>query len=185
MKRTLERILLLTLILLICLSCFGLAEAGHEWKETWYVGGNIGINSFNDDDGYFAGVMGFYHTQLAHTHPRMLSDYISQYGIIGTGNYLREPGSDLALTLQYSKGLWLDQTALLQLAAGPLWSESYGWGASSILLLSYKYSFSEDNFNTGALFIQSDGYFDDSERAQFRFLVGISLGIGQLIEVND
>ena len=99
--------------------------SGHQWKETWYFGGHIGINSFNDDDGYFGGVMGFYHTQLVHNHPSMLSDYISQYGIIGTGNYLREPDSDLVLTLQYSKGLWVDQTALLQVAVGPLWSESY------------------------------------------------------------
>ena len=37
------------------------------------------------------------------------------------------------------------------------------------LLWSYKYSLSEDTFNTGALFLQSDGYIDDSEQVQFRF----------------
>ena len=184
MKEAIQCLFCCICVLLLC-SDFGYTQSGHQWKETWYFGGHIGINSFDDDDGYFGGVMGFYHTQLVHSHPSMFSDYISQYGIIGTGNYLREPDSDLALTLQYSKGLWVDQTALLQLAAGPLWSESYGWGASSILLLSYKYSLSKDTFNTGALFLQSDGYLDDSERVQFRFLVGLSLAISALKEVND
>ena len=43
----------------------------------------------------------------------------------------------------------------------------------------------EDTFNTDALFLQGDSYLDDSERVQFRFLVGISLGISVLKEIND
>ena len=102
----LKKSCLLCFLMLLC-SGLGYAQtsSGHQWKEMWYVGGHVGIHTLNDDDNYFGGVMGFYHTQLVHSHPNMFSDYISQYGIIGTGNYLREPDSDLVLTLQYSQGL--------------------------------------------------------------------------------
>ena len=45
-------------------------EAGHEWKEFGYFGGHAGTYSLRDDEnGFFGGVIGFYHNQLVHNHP--------------------------------------------------------------------------------------------------------------------
>ena len=162
-------------------------EAGHEWKEFGYFGGHAGTYSLRDDEnGFFGGVIGFYHNQLVHNHPRIWGRYVSDWGIIGSGNYFRDPETDLSLTAQYSRGFWLDRTALLQFALGPLWSESNGWGVSSMVLLSYAFSLSDDSINTGAIFLQSDRYFsDDFADNQWRFSLGLSLGVGGLNEVSQ
>ena len=161
--------------------------AGHEWKEFGYFGGHAGSYTLGDNEnGYFGGVMGFYHNQLVHSHSDIWGRYVSDWGIIGSGNYFRDPETDLSLTVQYSRGLWLDRTALLQFAAGPLWSESNSWGVSSMVLLSYAFSLSDDSINAGAVFIQSDGYSSDElSGIQWRFSLGLSIGIGALNEINQ
>ena len=161
--------------------------AGHQWKEFGYFGGHGGTYTLRDDEnGFFGGVIGFYHNQLQHSHPDIWGSYVSDWGIIGSGTYFRDPETDLSLTVQYSRGLWLDRTALLQFALGPLWSESNDWGASSMVLLSYAFSLSDDSINTGAVFLQSDGYRSDEVSGfHWRFSLGISLGIGALNEVRQ
>ena len=177
---------LLTTVFLISNFAYAQFDAGHEWKEFGYFGAHAGTYTLSNENGYFVGVMGFYHNQLVHNHPRIWGRYVSDWGIIGSGSYFRDPETDLSLTAQYSKGLWLDRTALLQFALGPSWSESYGWGASSMVLISYAFSFSDDSINTGAVFLQNEGYYsDDISGIQWRFSLGLSLGVGSLNEVSQ
>ena len=178
---------LLTVVLFVCNFAHAQFEMGHEWKEFGYFGGYAGTYSHRDNEnGFFGGVMGFYHNQLAHRHPNVWGTYVSDWGIIGLGSYYRDPKTDLSLTVQLSKGFWLDRTALLQFAAGPLWSDSSDWGVSSMILLSYAFSLSDDSINAGAAFLQSDGYQNDElPGIQWRFSLGLSLGIGALNEVSQ
>ena len=55
-----------------------------------------------------------------------------------------------------------------------------------MVLLSYAFSLSDDSINTGAIFLQSDRYFnDDFADNQWRFSLGLSLGVGGLNEVSQ
>ena len=177
---------LITIALFDCNFVHAQFGAGHEWKEFGYFGGYAGTYSLRDDEnGFFGGVMGFYHNQLAHRHPDVWGTYVSDWGFIGSGSYYRDPQTDLSLTAQFSKGFWLDKTALLQFALGPSWSESNGWGVSSMALLSYVFSLSEDAINAGAVFLQSEGFDDELSGIQWRFSLGLSLGVGGINEVSQ
>ena len=174
--------ILLVMVFFVCNFADAQLGSGHEWKEFGYFGGYAGTYSIGDNnDGYFGGVMGFYHNQLKHSHPNVWGTYVSDWGFIGSGSYYRDPETDLSLAAQYSRGFWLDRTALLQFALGLSWSESYDWGVSSMVLLSYAFSLSDNSINAGALFLQSEGY--DSNGIQWRFSLGLSIGVGALNEV--
>lgn len=161
------------------------AEGEHFWKEFGYAGLGAGTYNVADSQGdYFFSGLAFYHNQLAHDHPQTWTGHVSDWGVLGLASYLTGMDSDFFVTGQFSKGLWLDRTALLQLSAGPSWSEKHSWGASSTLYLSYQWSFSEDTINAGAIYIQNYIYADADEAVGIKFLLGISIGVGALNEVR-
>lgn len=174
------------LLIFTCFICNSTdAQLEHLWKEIGYVGAHAALYNVDEqNDGYSVGIMGFYHNQLVHQHPRTWGSHISDWGILGSANYFGEPDSDLSLTLQISKGWWLDKTALLQLFVGPSWTEKNSWGASSTLLLSYLYSLSKDAINGGALFLQNEVYEDNMSGVKWRFSIGVSMGIGSINEIQ-
>ena len=176
-----------TIIIFSVILCISQTKAGHEWKEFGYYGGYVGIaNMADDEDSYFIGAMAFYHNQLVHDHPLAWGKYVADWGVVGLASYYRNPESDLSITAQISKGLWLDRTALLQFSAGPSWSESYGFGGSSTALLSYAFSLSQDSINAMAIFLQSEAYLNEAMAgAVWRFSLGVSVGIGELNEISD
>ena len=179
--------ILVLLPILICIICNSAdAQIQHLWKDIRYVGGHAGLYNVDDErDGYNGGFMAFYHSQLEHQHPSIWGSHISDWGILGSANYFLQPESDLSLALQFSRGWWLDKTALLQLFAGPSWSEKNSLGGASTLLLSYLFSRSQEGINGGALFLQNEVYYDDSiSGIKWRFSMGISIGIGTINEVQ-
>lgn len=52
-------------------------------------------------------------------------------------------------------------------------------------LLSYAFSLSDDSINAGVIFLQSGGFDDGLSGIQWRFSLGLSLGIGGLNEVSQ
>ena len=130
------KIKLWVLLVFILLSFPVYAAGEHFWKEFGYAGLGAGTYNLNDSqDNYFLSGIAFYHSQLSHDHPKTWGKHVADWGVLGSDN------DNLFITGQFSKGLWLDRTALLQLSAGPSWSERNSWGASSTLSLSYQWSF--------------------------------------------
>lgn len=155
----------------------------HSWKEFGYAGLGAGTYNFNDSqDDYFVSGMAFYHSQLFHHHPKAWSTHVDDWGILGSASWFMGDRDTLFVTGQFSKGLWLDKTALLQISFGPSWSDRNSWGASSTLYLSYQWSLMDNTLNAGVIFIQNDIYND--QRLDFgvgyRFSLGISIGVGAL-----
>ena len=174
------------LLSLTCNLAAAQLEAGHEWKEFRYFGASAGSHTLGDDENtyFLGGVLGFYHNQLSHTHPDVWGIHLSDWGVIGSASYLSGPPTDFSLTALYARGLWLNRRGLLQFALGPSWSEFNGWGVSSMAVYSYVFSFSKNSINSGAVFIQSEGYPGaELSPIQWRFSLSFSLGIGVLNQV--
>ena len=55
-----------------------------------------------------------------------------------------------------------------------------------MVLLSYAFSLSDNSINAGAVFLQNEGYYsNDLSGIQWRFSLGLSLGVGALNEVSQ
>lgn len=177
---------LFTLLSLTCNLAAAPSESGHEWKEFRYFGASAGAHGRGDDENtyFLGGVFGLYHNQLSHTHPDVWGIHLSDWGVIGSASYFSGPTTDFSLTALYARGLWLDRRRLLLFALGPSWSEFNGWGVSSMAVLSYVFRFSDNSINSGAVFIQSEGYPGaELSPIQWRFSLSFSLGMGVLNQV--
>ena len=178
---------ILTIVLTItCVACdFGYAQT-HRWTDVSYLGASIGTYSVGEDkEGYFVNAIGFYHSTLEHTNPQGGLNHFSNIGFLGTMSFFGDPEKDLSGTFQLSKGFWLNEHVLIQLAAGPEWSESNDWGWSSIAILNGNFTEwieplvgKEETINTGAVFIKADRYPGDIFGSKWRFSLGLSLGVG-------
>ena len=175
------------LIFTCCLCNSTIAEGEHFWKEFGYAGLGAGTYNLNDSqDDYFISGIAFYHSQLSHDHPQTWGRHVADWGVLGSVSWFMGDRNTLFVTGQFSKGLWLDRTALLQISFGPSWSEKNSWGASSTLYLSYQWSLMDNTLNAGVIFIQNDIYNDQRLNAGvgYRFSLGISTGIGALNEAQ-
>ena len=172
-----------------CFACnFGYAQLRdvHRWTDIAYFGASAGTYSLGEDkEGYFANAIGFYHSSLEHINPHGGLNHFSDIGFIGAMSFFGDPEKDLSGTIQLSKGFWLNEYVLVQLAAGPAWSESNDWGWSSIAILNGTFTEwvklvvgTEEAINTGAVFIKADRYAGDIFGSKWRFSLGVSLGIG-------
>ena len=183
------------LVLILTVTCFACnfayaqltsVETDHIWTDTTYFGASAGTYSLGEDqEGYFANAIGFYHSSLEHVNPQGGLNHFSDIGFLGTVSFFGEPEKDLSGTIQLSKGFWLNEYVLFQLAVGPAWSESNSWGWSSIAILTGTFTewvklmvSREETINTGAVFIKTDRYAGDIFGAKWRFSLGVSLGIG-------
>jgi hypothetical protein len=186
----LVKLKILTIVLTItCVACdFGYAQLGrsHRWTDVSYFGASIGTYSVGEDkEGYFVNAIGFYHSTLEHINPQGGLNYFSNIGFLGTVSFFGDPEKDLSGTFQLSKGFWLNEYVLIQLAAGPTWSESNDWGWSSIAILNGNFTEwiellvgKEETINTSAVFIKADRYPGDIFGSKWRFSLGLSLGVG-------
>ncbi|MDE0484248.1 MAG: hypothetical protein OXI67_16835 [Candidatus Poribacteria bacterium] len=157
------------------------SEYGHYWKQTTYLGGFASTNRFDEEDTvYSGGVIGYYHNELRHVHPDILTGYRSDWGIIGSIGYLFSPIDALQATFQFSRGWWLDKSVLFQVSLGPSWSDVHDWGASAMILLGYTNTLVNNSINSGAAFIQADIYDTTSQIS-----LGITIGIGTIDEVRN
>ena len=178
--------IVLTVTCFICNFGYAQLETAHRWTDLDYFGVSVGTYSIGEDkEGYFANAIGFYHSSLEHINPHGGLNHFSNIGFLGTVSFFGDPETDLSGTLQLSKGFWLGEYALVQLAAGPAWSESDDWGWSSIAILTVNFTEwvevligREEAINTGAIFIKADRYDGDIFGSKWRFSLGVSLGVG-------
>ena len=180
---------LFIVVSIVCFTCnLGYAQLKdvHKWTDVAYFGASVGTYSIGEDkEGYFANAIGFYHSSLEHINPLGGLNDFSDMGFLGTVSFLGDPEKDLSGTFQLSKGFWLNEFVLIQLAAGPAWSESNDWGWSSIAILNGNFTEwvevligRKEAINTGAVFIKADRYAGDIFGGKWRFSLGVSLGVG-------
>lgn len=180
---------ILAIVLTItCFACnFGYAQVKetHIWTDITYFGASAGTYSLGEDkEGYFANGIGFYHSTLEHVNPTGGLNHFSNIGFLGAVSFFGDPEEDISATFQLSKGFWLDEYALVQFAVGPAWSNSNGWGWSSIAILNGTFIEwaeqligSSEAINTAAIFITGDRYAGDIFGSKWRFSLGFSLGV--------
>ena len=107
----------------------------------------------------------------------------SDIGIIGTMSVFGFSETDISAAVQFSKGFWLSESILLQLAGGPSYSKSDAWGGASTIILSFPLNQRNSGINTAALILSSDRY--NWVRPEWRVSIGFSVGTVFINNINN
>lgn len=166
---------ILTILLIISVLACNLTF-GQRDKELFYGGLHGGTYNLGEGwEGYFGGAMVTYHNQSAYRQPQ----FFGNWGLIASAAYFSGPEADISLAVQLSKGIWFDETSLLQYGLGPSLSNFNGLGISGIVLASHLFPLFTSEVNSGAVFLQGDHYQNSGVGgAEWRFTLGVSFGVG-------
>ena len=149
----------------------------HEWRKLaigGFQGGIIGINENKS-----VGFHGIYNTSLIHTNsfPTSLSrvHHRINTGIIGMGNYLLiDKDERVKISLIPCSGYYTSDNTLIHAGAGLLYDSVYGYGASSIIMITSQ-SITSNDRTFYSIFTKLDYV-----NRQNTFQIGIAISIGDL-----
>ena len=173
LKNFTTRILLLIAIgMLIFLS----SPAAEDWTQLGFGG----LQAFRFDEQYTIGAMGLMNIELKHTHPKAWFSHFSRFGVLAAFEY-ESRESILSGTIQLSLfSFWISNQTLLQLSAGPFWTDAIGAepGGSAMLLMHFNSNF-DSHINSGSVFLRAD------VANGGRGSIGISIGHSILERFSD
>lgn len=183
--QTIRKIILKTNVMAITKQCIFticllVLLSNHAHAEDWTQLGFGGVQGFRYDEQFAVGAMGLMNIELKHRHPKAWINHYSRLGFLGAFEY-HNTDSTLSGTLQLSLiSFWASNEALLQLSAGPVWTDAVGveTGGSAMLLLHYKPTV-ESSINSGSLFLRVDTL--NGEKVS----IGLSIGHSILERFSD